>query len=146
VRLTDFLLLLLEDDPARLSGMVRAARQARLGDRLKVLRDRAEAVDYLSRLQAAMGEAPDPVFPSLFLLNLDGEAGLPVLEWLRGQPRLRKMVKVGLFASSDGAVTDCAYESGVNSCLARPETSEGLLEMFLSIRHYWVSLNHPPHL
>lgn len=146
MRLTDFHLLLLEDDPARLSGIVRAVRQARLGGRLQVLRDRAEAVDHFSRLLTALGDTPDHAFPSLLLLNLEGEAGLGVLEWLRLQPRLRKMVKVGLFAARDGAVTDRAYELGANSCLARPDSHEGLLEMFLSIRQYWVSLNHPPSL
>jgi CheY-like chemotaxis protein len=146
VRLTDFHLLLLEDDPARLSGTVRAARQAHLGSRLQVLRNRADAVDHFSRLLVDLGRTPDHAFPSLLLLNLEGEAGLSVLEWLRRQPRLRKMVKVGLFAATDGVVTDRAYELGVNSCLARPDSPEGLLEMFLSIRQYWVSLNHPPHL
>jgi len=111
-----------------------------------VLRDRAEALDHFSRLLADLGETPDGAFPSLLLLNLEGASGLAVLEWLRRQPWLRKMLKVGLFAASDGAVTHRAYELGVNSCLARPESPEGLLEMFLSIRQYWVSLNHPPHL
>jgi CheY-like chemotaxis protein len=144
VRLTDFHLLLLEDDPARLSGIVQAARRARLGDRLKVLRDRPEAVEHFLRLLRDLGGSPVATFPSLLLLNLEGEAGLGLLEWLRRQPRLRSMVKVGLFSASDGVVTDRAYELGVNSCLARPDSPEGLRDMFLAIRQYWIALNHPP--
>ncbi len=146
MRLTDFHLLLLEDDPARLSGILRAAQQARLGVRLQALRDRAEAVEHFRRMLRDLGPSADAAFPSLLLLNLEGEAGLGLLEWLRQQPRLRKIVKVGLFSASDGAAIGRAYELGVNSCLLRPDSPERLQDMFLSIRQYWVALNHPPHL
>jgi two-component system response regulator len=146
VRLTDFHLLLLEDDPALLAGIVRAAQQARLGANLQVVRDRREAIEYLSRLDHTSEAGAGSPQPALFLLNLEGKAGLSVLEWLRHQPRLRRMVKVGLFSAGDGAVTDRAYDLGVNSCLARPDTPTQLAEMFHSIRQYWVALNHPPQL
>ena len=146
MRLTDFTLLLLEDDSDRLSGMLRAIREAHLDGRLRVLRDREEALKHFSQLLHAPESSHSVAFPSLFLLDLEGDAGLSVLEWLNRQPRLRRMVKVGLYPSSDGVVTNRAYQLGVNSCLARPENADGLLDMFVSIRQYWVALNHPPQL
>jgi two-component system response regulator len=146
VRLTDFHLLLLEDDPALLANMVRAARKARLGNHVQIVRDQKEAVDYLTRLEDKRVSGDGIRLPSLFLFNLEGESGLRVLKWLREQPKLRKMIKVGLFSPRDGVATDRAYELGVNSCLARPDSAEGLHDMFLSIRQYWVALNQPPQL
>ena len=146
MRLTDFNLLLLEDNPARLSAMLRAVREAHLDGRLRVLRDRGDALRHLSHLLDGPESSRSLAFPSLFLLDLEGDAGLSVLEWLNRQPRLRRMVKVGLFSSSDGVVTNRAYALGVNSCLARPESPDGLLDLFVSIRRYWAALNHPPEL
>ena len=135
MRLTDFHMLLIEDNPTRPGPMERAARDAGLNGRIHVVHGRDEAVEYLSRRR-----------PSLFLVNLEGSAGLDVLQWMKAQPRLRNMVKVGLLPPSDGIAVSQAYALGLNSCLARPSTSEGLATMFDSIREYWLALNHPPEL
>jgi hypothetical protein len=146
VRLTDFNLLLLEDNPARLSAILGAVREAHLDSRLRVLRDREDALRHLSQLLHGPESSRALAFPSLFLLDLEGDAALSVLEWLSRQPRLRRMVKVGLFSSGDGVVTNRAYALGVNSCLVRPESADGLLDLFVSIGRYWADLNHPPEL
>ncbi len=146
VRFSDGHLLVLEDVPSRVAPLIQAASLAGLGGRLYVVQSRREAVEYFQRLLHDVSSPQRPRSPSLFLLSLEGPDGLKVLEWLQKQPSLRKILKVGLFFVPNDTVTDRAYELGINSCLARPSTPEALAEMFDSIRRYWLSLNHPPHL
>ena len=146
MRLTDFHLLLLEDDPTQLDPMKVAARDAGLDGSLHVVHDREEAVEYFFQLLQPRSPLRAHGKHFIFLFNLEGVSSLSVLGWLREQPRLRHMVKVGIYSAPDGAAADRGYALGVNSCLLRPASREGLVLMFESIRRYWMALNQPPQL
>lgn len=139
--ITDFHLLLLEDDPRRRESMLRAARQAGL-ERLRAFKDILEARSYFD--QVSEGVSPDGRIPSLLLLNLDEPSGMEILSWLRSRPRLRRVVAVGLFDRRDGQVVGPAYDLHVNSCLVRPDALDEQVTFFRSLRHYWEDLNQAP--
>jgi DNA-binding response OmpR family regulator len=143
VRLTDFRLLLLEDDPDCLDLLAQAARETGLAHHLHTLRDGDEAVGYFKRLIATARPLSGIRIPSLFLVSLEGPAGLPVLEWLNREPRLRRMVKVGLHSRPETLSKVHAYDLGLNSCLVRPLTPAERVAMFKSIGEFWGALNHP---
>jgi CheY-like chemotaxis protein len=142
MRVTDFVLLLVEDDPDHVLLIQRAFARANLVNPLKIVRDGEEAIAYLS----GSGEYADRTrfpLPSLLLLDLKlpRKSGLEVLEWIRGDAALRLLPVVILTSSAETRDIDKAYALGVNSYLVKPIRFEDLLEMVKSIGMYWMILN-----
>jgi CheY-like chemotaxis protein len=148
MRVTDFVLLLVEDDPDHVLLIQRAFGRANLVNPLKIVRDGEEAIAYL----AGTGDYADRTrypLPSLLLLDLKlpRKSGLEVLEWIRGDAALRLLPVVVLTSSEESRDIDRAYALGVNSYLVKPIRFEDLLEMVKSIGMYWMILNkgtNPP--
>lgn len=142
MRVTDFALLLVEDDPDHVLLIQRAFAKANLVNPLKVVRDGEAAVAYL----AGTGEFADRQrypLPSLVLLDLKlpRKSGLEVLDWIRGHPTLRLLPVVVLTSSDEARDMERAYALGVNSYLLKPVRFEDLLDMVKSIGMYWLILN-----
>ena len=139
--ITDFHLLLLDDDPRRRESMLQAAHQAGV-ERVRAFKDALEARSYFDRVSE--GEPPDGRRPSLLLLNLDAPSGMEILSWLRSRPKVRRVIAVGLFDRNDGHVVGPAYDLHVNSCVVRPDALNDQVEFFRSLRKYWEGLNQAP--
>src|SRR5688572_16410400 len=90
MRVTDFVFLLVEDDPDQVLLIQRAFAEANLVNPLRVVRDGVEAIDYLSGAGVFSDRTRHPL-PSLILLDLrlPKKSGLEVLEWLRADETLR---------------------------------------------------------
>ena len=138
--ITDFHLLLFDDNDERRTSLLRAAQRAGLR-RFLGLRDEADVRAHLDRL--SRGEPPEGLYPSLVLVPLDGP-GLNLLSWLNGRPLWRRIVTVGLVHPGDGHLIGQAYDLRVNSCLLRPDGFEEQVEFFRSVRRYWEYLNQSP--
>ena len=140
----DFILLV-EDDPNDVLLIQRAFQKAGLRNALKVVRDGEQAIDYLS---GKGNYNQRDRFPLPFLLLLDlkmpGTDGFEVLQWIRSEPTLKRLLVVVLTSSNLQADVDRAYESGANSYLVKPVGFEELVEMVKSIHHYWLNLNERP--
>ncbi len=145
MKLTDFIMLLVEDDPNDILLIQRAFAKASLVNPLKVVRDGEEALSYL----AGTGEFADRTrspLPSLILLDLKlpRKSGLEILQWLRQQPELKHIPVIVLTSSKESSDVARAYELGANSYLVKPVGFEGLLELVKSIGMYWMILNKTP--
>jgi CheY-like chemotaxis protein len=142
MRVTDFVLLLVEDDPDHVLLIQRALARASLVNPLKIVRDGEEAIQYLSGSGEYDDRARYPL-PSLILLDLKlpRKSGLEVLEWIRKHPTLKLLPVVVLTSSSESRDVERAYALGVNSYLVKPVRFEDLLEMVKSIGMYWMILN-----
>jgi CheY-like chemotaxis protein len=125
----------------------RAFDKARLVNPVQVLGDGDAAVAYLSGEAPYADRAKYPV-PILMLLDLKlpRRSGLEVLEWVRGQPRLKRLPIVMLTSSREERDVNTAYDTGVNSYLVKPVEFEGLIEMLKNAQLYWLLLNEHPHL
>ena len=90
MKLTDFIMLLVEDDPNDILLIQRAFAKACLVNPLKVVRDGEEALNYLSGSGEFADRGRYPL-PSLILLDLKlpRKSGLEILQWLRQQPALK---------------------------------------------------------
>jgi len=139
--ITDFYLLLLDDNRSRRESMLRAAQRAGLM-RVHALPGAGQARTYLE--QAARRASEHARFPSLLLLNLDDPSGIEILSWLRSRPDLRRIVTIGLLDGRDGQILGRAHELHVNSCIVRPEEFDGQVSLFRSLREYWGHLNESP--
>lgn len=142
MRVTDFVFLLVEDDPDQILLIQRAFSEAKLVNPLRVVRDGAEAVEYLSGAGAFVDRTRHPL-PSLILLDLrlPKKSGLEVLEWLRGDPTLKDTPVVVLTSSSERADIDKAYALGVSAYLVKPVRFADLLEIVKGVGMYWMILN-----
>ena len=140
-------ILAAEDNPDEALLLERACRKANLHNPLHVARDGQEVIDYLMH-QGNFSDAMRYPLPALLLLDLKmpRKNGFEVLEWLRQQPGLRRLIVVVLTSSNQVADVNRAYDLGSNSYLVKPAGFETLIEMMKDVNHYWLELNERPDL
>jgi len=140
---SEYSVIFVDDDPNAILLFKRAYQTANLKNPLHVFRDGQEAIDYLSRPGAASGPG---VPPALMLLDLKmpRKTGFEVLEWLRRQPGLKRIVVVVMSSSNLMSDVNRAYELGCNSYLLKPGNVDQLAEMVKLINSYWLLLNRNP--
>jgi CheY-like chemotaxis protein len=132
-------ILLVEDDPNDVLLFRRALRRAEASAPVVVAQDGDEAVRYLSGGDGA----PHPGLVILDL-KLPRRSGLEVLEWIRGQPEIRRLPVIFLTSSRQPRDIEAAYELGANSYLVKPVDFDDLLEMVRTLLSYWIGLNELP--
>jgi CheY-like chemotaxis protein len=135
-------ILLADDDPEDRELMRLAIVRANLSpDRLRVVEDGDDLLDYL-RHQGAYAAGPDtaPV-PTLLLLDLrmPKRDGFSALEEIRRDPALRRMPVVIMTTSSDLDDVERSYELGANSYITKPATLSALAGAVQTLRDYWFS-------
>jgi len=133
-------ILLAEDDPNDVLLIQRAFQKAGLRNALKVTRDGGQAIEYLG------GEgmyANRERFPIPFLLLLDlkmpGTDGFEVLQWVRKEPELKRLLVVVLTSSNLQADVDRVYELGANSYLVKPVDASKFHECVKTLAAYWTT-------
>ena len=143
--LDDQFILLVEDDENDVLLIQRAFRRAGLGTALKVVRDGEQAIDYLSG-HGAYGNRERFPLPFLLLLDLKmpGVDGFEVLQWVRAEPELKRLLVVVLTSSNLQADVDRAYELGANSYLVKPVEFDEMVNMVQRFEVYWSEINRTP--
>ncbi len=138
-------LLLIEDDPNDVALFRRAVRKAGLSVDIYNAEDGEAAERFLETRAANFPQDPAGI-PWLVLLDLKmpRKSGLEVLEWLRRQPRLRRLPVIIFTSSREGSDIARAYELGANSYLVKPVSFDQLKEMVRDVNHYWLELNENP--
>ncbi|MFC3225760.1 response regulator [Marinibaculum pumilum] len=113
---TDRKILLVEDNQHDEFMTVRALTKSRIGNRVDVVRDGEEAVDYLLRRGSFEGMSRQDL-PELILLDLKLPklSGIEVLETLRGNPATRYIPVVVLTSSAEEQDIVDSYAFGCNS-------------------------------
>lgn len=138
-------ILLAEDDPNDVLLIQRAFAKAGLKDVVKIVRDGDQAIDYLSGRGPYADREKYPL-PYLLLLDLKmpGTDGFEVLQWLRGEPDLRRLLVVVLTSSNLQADVDRAYELGANSYLVKPVEFDEMVNLIQRFEAYWTEINRTP--
>jgi two-component system response regulator len=138
-------ILLVEDNPLDIGLIRKALKQKNLAKSLVVLRDGAEALEFLfgrGNYTERRGFPP----PKIVLLDLDlpTVSGLEVLRTLRGDPATRTIPIVILASSRQEQDIVESYRLGVNSYIIKPVDFEKFAEAVSQIGFSWVLLNKPP--
>jgi two-component system response regulator len=133
-------ILLVEDDSNDVAVALRAFRRHSLGERVHVLRDGAELLDYL--LAAGSRFLPKLILLDLKMPRLDGRAAL---KELRSRPATRH-VPVVIVSSSDREhdIREC-YELGANSFVVKQLNPWAPGEYLVHTARYWLDMNHAIH-
>lgn len=138
-------ILLVEDNPNDVELTLRALKRVNLTNRIHVVRDGAEALDFLFARGAYAerngAQAPKVVLLDLKLPKLDG---LEVLARIRRDPRTKLLPVVVLTSSREEPDIQKSYALGVNSYIVKPVEFEAFVRAVSEAGLYWLLLNQPP--
>ncbi|TYT26485.1 response regulator [Luteimonas viscosa] len=137
-------ILLIEDNPDDAELTRIAFAQASIGHQLVVVRDGAEALDYLFARGPHAGRDPLQL-PAIVLLdlNLPKLDGREVLQAIRGDARTRSLPVVVLTTSDEPFDVEATYALGVNRYIRKPVNFEQFVDVVKQIGLYWLVLNQP---
>jgi chemotaxis family two-component system response regulator Rcp1 len=128
-------IVIVEDNPAD-SKILRLALSERDPTiEMVVLEDGSKAIDFFTRAQAE-GEI-SPCDLVLLDLNLPRVSGFEVLEFLKGQPGLKKIPVVVLSGSSSETDIERCYASCANSYVCKPIGIDEVYTMAAHLISYW---------
>lgn len=132
-------ILLVEDNPDDEALTLRALSRHGLRERVRVVRDGAEALDYLF---SRRDEPPPAVI--LLDLKLPKLDGLEVLRALRADHRTRSQPVVIMTSSREEQDLLQGYELGANSYIRKPVSFAEFSEAVRQVGFYWLTLNELP--
>ena len=143
----DSTILLAEDNDDDAFLMCRAFRKARLLNPLVRVRGGEEAIAYLKGEGCYSNRARYPI-PFLLLLDLKMPRvnGFEVLQWVREQEDLKRMLVVILTSSTRQPDINHAYDLGANSYLSKPTDFDELVQLLGRLQGYWLITNIAPDL
>ncbi|RYX93640.1 MAG: response regulator [Comamonadaceae bacterium] len=137
-------ILLVEDDKRDLELTLVALERSQLANEVVVVRDGAEALDYLNRKGAHAGRGEGNPAVILLDLKLPKINGLEVLEAVRGTPALRSIPVVMLTSSQEESDVLKSYELGVNAYVVKPVEFKQFVSSIADLGVFWAVLNEPP--
>lgn len=137
-------ILLVEDNPDDVELTRIAFDEAKIANRLIVVSDGVEALDYLFARGAHADRDPDDM-PSIVLLdlNLPKVDGREVLQAIRADERTRTLPVVVLTTSTEPFDVEASYALGVNSYIQKPVDFEQFVWAVKQVGLYWLVLNQP---
>jgi hypothetical protein len=138
-------LLLVEDNHQDEMLTLRALRKANVANRIDVVRDGQQALDFLFR-EGEFADREGTDLPTVVLLDigLPRLSGLEVLERLRADPRTRLLPVVILTSSDEERDRLRSYENGANSFVRKPLDFTEFAETVARLGVYWLATNLPP--
>jgi CheY-like chemotaxis protein len=138
-------ILLVEDNPDDEALTRRAFEKHHVGNELVVVRDGAEALDYLFATGQYADRDPTRQ-PQVVLLDLKLPKidGLEVLRRLRADDRTKMLPIVILTSSNEERDLVSGYSLGANSYVRKPVDFSDFTEAARQLGLYWLLLNEPP--
>jgi two-component system response regulator len=137
-------ILLVEDNEDDVLLTMRSLRENRIGNQVDVVRDGAEALDYLFARGEYQhhdeGDLPAVVLLDLKLPKIDG---LEVLRQIRANERTRLLPVVILTSSSEEQDLINGYQLGANSYVRKPVAFGDFAGAVKQLGLYWLLLNEP---
>lgn len=135
-------ILLVEDNQDDEELTMVALRDGKLANRIDVVRDGEEALEYLFAYgRYAERNILNP--PRLILLDikLPKVDGLEVLQRIKADPRTKAIPVVILTSSREEQDIVRGYDLGVNSYIVKPVDFEQFMSAVKQIGYYWMLLN-----
>jgi two-component system response regulator len=139
------IILLVEDNPDDELLAIRALKKNNISNKVVVVRDGVEALDYLFGTGAHAGrdmsEMPQIILLDLKLPKIDG---LEVLRRLRSDERTKLLPVVVLTSSREEQDLTESYSLGANSYIRKPVNFAQFTEAIRQLGLYWLVLNESP--
>ncbi len=127
-------ILLVDDNPHDVVLTRLALRKAGIIDPIRIVKDGAEAMEYLSGKGIYADRQLYPMPTLLFLdLNMPRTSGFGVLNWGKSRPLLEKLLVVVMSNSKEKHDIEQAYALGANAYFVKPSQFSDLVGMMKSI-------------
>jgi CheY-like chemotaxis protein len=138
-------ILLVEDNPADAELTLHALQKSNLANKIHLVRDGAEALDFLFCRGEFSGRQPQDA-PRLILLDLKLPKvdGLRVLEEVKRDMRTRAIPVIVLTTSKEEQDMVASYRFGVNSYIQKPVHFGEFQEVVRQLGLYWLLINSRP--
>lgn len=136
-------ILLVEDNPGDVELTLEALEEARIRNRVSVVRDGVEALHWLRR----EGPYGKQTRPDLILLdlNLPRKDGREVLAEVKADPALRTIPVVVLTTSDTEKDIVEAYEHRANAYIVKPVDFRQFFGVIRSLEDFWLTVvRYPP--
>ena len=138
-------ILLVEDNPNDEELTLRSLKKNNVSNRIHVVRDGAEALDFLFGKGAYSGrnlrDGPRVILLDLKLPKVDG---LEVLRQIKNDQHAGRIPVVVLTSSKEEKDIVESYKLGVNSYIVKPVDFAQFTDAVRQLGLYWVLLNQPP--
>lgn len=137
-------ILLAEDNERDVELAMDALEEYHLANQVSVVRDGAEALDYLYRRE--MYAAREESLPVVILLDLKMPKidGLEVLRQVKSDSKLKTIPVVMMTSSREEQDLVRSYELGVNSYLVKPVRFQDFVSSVKQVSLYWALVNELP--
>ncbi len=140
----DHVIVLVEDNANDEELTLRAFRKSNISNRVVVVRDGAEALDYFFARGNHAGRSADEVAQVVLLdLKLPKIDGLDVLRALRADDRTRLIPIVILTSSAEDQDLVRGYGLGANSYVRKPVDFTQFVDAVRQLGLYWLVINQP---
>jgi len=137
-------ILLVEDDPQDMELTLAGLEENHLASQVAVVRDGAEALDYLFR--RGKFQTRPPGNPILVLLDnkMPKVSGLQVLKAIKMDERLKAIPVVALTSSRETPDLIDFYKHGVNAYVVKPVDFKEFMKAIKQLGLFWAAVNEPP--
>ncbi|MGE0130839.1 MAG: response regulator [Blastocatellales bacterium] len=138
-------ILLVEDNPQHVELTLRALRKYNLANNVLVVKDGAEALEFIFATgafeQRRIESGPKVILLDLKLPRVDG---LEVLRRVKSDERTKAIPVVVVTTSEQERDIVESYKLGANSYIVKPVSFEKFVEAVSELGFYWMLLNKPP--
>lgn len=137
--------LLAEDDPADVALVQHAFRKHQLLNPIHVVRDGAEALEFVFRTDRYACRPDGGPYVVLLDIKLPLIDGIEVLRRIKGDPTTRSIPVVMLTSSREDRDLKECYQLGVNSFIVKPVDFAQFDDVVQQLGFYWLLINQPLH-
>ena len=137
-------ILLVEDNPNDAELTLEALAEHNLANGIELVKDGAEALDYLFCRGKYAGGTCDDLAVILLDLKLPKVDGLEVLRSIKSDQRLKFIPVVVLTSSREERDLVESYKLGVNAYVVKPVDFKEFMNAVKELGVFWAIVNEPP--
>ena len=130
-------ILLVEDNEGDIVLTLEALYDAKIKNEVSVVRDGAEALDFLNDRKAVPHLLPDLILLDINLPKIDGKE---VLQTIKTDEKLKKIPVVMLTTSSSELDITESYNNHANCFITKPVDLDKFFEVVKVIEDFWITI------
>ena len=135
-------ILLVEDNEGDIVLTLEALKDAKLKNKISVVRDGEEALQFLYKEEEYVGQdAPQLILLDINLPKIDGKE---VLQRIKSDPDLKKIPVVILTTSSSERDILEAYNNHANCYITKPVNLDKFIDVIHTVEDFWLSIVQLP--
>ncbi len=137
-------ILIAEDDPRDVELTLAALAEYNLANKVAVVHDGAEALDYLYHRGKFKGRTEGNPVAILLDLKMPKVTGLEVLKQIKADATLKTIPVVVLTSSREEPDVRECYQHGVNAYVVKPVDFAEFMNAVKQLGVFWAAVNEPP--